>query len=67
MKSRGRPTTLTGVWAERVQAAGSKQALAEALCVNASTVYRYAKGQSGMSGAVETLLKLFDEKHGIKP
>lgn len=65
MKSRGRPTTLTGVWAERVQAAGSIKALAELWGVNVSTIYRWARKQIEISGPGQKLIEAFDKKHKI--
>ncbi len=65
MNKRGKPHQSTGVWADRVNAAGSKAALARYLCVSPSSLYRYEMGQMEMGPAVTKLLHMFDKEHHI--
>ena len=62
----GRPSELTGAWADLVEAAGGVQALCDRLDVHKTTLYRWIRGARALEGASATAVRLVAKTLNVK-
>lgn len=65
-RGRGKPTALTGAWAEMAKAAGGVVALAERLKVDRRTVLRWATGERKLDGMATGWVRMTAASLGVQ-